>query len=334
MTPILSKKTLALLVLASSLPLGSAFAQDKISMQMNWTADSAHLGFVMAEKLGLYDKYNLDVTLVEGRGSAVAAQLVASGQAELGYADAVAAINVASKGAPIRIISTIWKSGQFGIQSLESAGINEPKDLVGKRLAVNPGSASIPLIPVFLKANGMSESDVTIIKAADTALIGLMTSGQVDAVSRTPENVVVPLAAEGRKANNMYFYDHGVPLASLSLVASDEKLKENPDMFRRFIEATALGWQEAIKDPAAAVVALKEMFPETQLTNDTLMQGAKYSFNSVCPGGSGDSIGVTSAKTWDEMYAVMTTAMGIPTDRPITDYYTLDFVPQTAVTCP
>lgn len=333
MSKILSKKTLAMLAVVSALPFGSAYAQDKISMQMNWTADSAHLGFVMAEKLGIYDKHNLDVTLIEGRGSAVAAQLVASGQVELGFADTVAAINIAAQGAPIRIISTIWKSGQFGVQSLETANINEPKDLVGKRLAVNPGAAAVPLIPVFLKANGISESDVEIINASDTAFIGLLTSGQVDAVARTPENVVVPLAAEGYKANNMYFYDHGVPLASLSLVALDDKLKENPDMFRRFIEATAQGWQEAMKDPKTAVDTLKEMFPETQLTHDALMQGAVYSFNSVCPGGAGDTIGVTDTATWDKMYDVMTTAMGVPADRPVTDYYTNDYVPQTPVTC-
>src|SRR5690606_25492653 len=97
MSKILSKKTLAMLAVVSAVPFGSAYAQDKISMQMNWTADSAHLGFVMAEKLGIYDKHNLDVTLIEGRGSAVAAQLVASGQVELGFADTVAAINIAAQ---------------------------------------------------------------------------------------------------------------------------------------------------------------------------------------------------------------------------------------------
>lgn len=332
MTACSTKALIVSLLMATALP-GAALAQDHVSVQMNWTADSAHLGFAMAESLGIYDEYDLDVEMIEGRGSAVAAQLVATGQVDLGYADAVAALNVASQGAPIRIVSTIWKSGQFGIQSLADSGIEGPQDLIGKRLAVSPGSAMLPLIPVFLRANGIAEGDVEITNSSENAFIGLLTSGQVDAVSQTPENIVVPLAAEGIEANNMYFYTNGVPLASLSLVGREDKLAERPEVFSRFLEATARGWQEAMHDPEGAVEALMEMFPETEHSREALLQAAEYSFASVCPGGEGDIIGYTSAETWDEMYDVMTTAMDLSADRPVTDYYTLDYTPETDVLC-
>ncbi len=312
----------------------NAIAAEKIKMTMNWTADSAHLGFAMAQKNGYYADEGLEVELEEGRGSSVAAQMVATGQAELGYADAGAALNVASKGAPIKIISTIWKSGQFGVQFLESSGIKEPKDLVGKKLSVPPGSAMVPLVPIFLQANGIAESDVEIVSAAQNATLGLLTSGAIDAVAETPENVVVPLAQQGIEAGNMYFYNNGVPLVSLSLIAREDKLAAHPDLYRRFIEATMKGWQEAMKDPGAAVDALLEIFPETENSKDVLMQGAIYSFASVCPGGSGDSIGVTDAATWDNIYNVMTTAMEFPKDRPITTYYSADYLPANAYACP
>ncbi len=309
-------------------------AQDKIKLTMNWTADSAHLGFALAQKRGFYADEGLEVELEEGRGSSVAAQLVATGQAELGYADAGAALNVAAKGAPIKIISTIWKSGQFGIQYLESSGIKEPQDLVGKTLSVAPGSAMVPLVPVFLEANGIAESDVEIVSAAQSAILGLLTSGEVDAVAETPENVVVPLAAEGIDVGNMYFYNNGVPLVSLSLIAREDKLAANPGLYQRFVKATMRGWQEAMNDPEAAVDAVLELFPETENSKDALMQGATYSFASVCPGGSGDLIGVTDAATWDNIYNVMTTAMEFPKDRPITAYYTADVLPTETFACP
>ncbi|WP_367714723.1 ABC transporter substrate-binding protein [Nitratireductor sp. GISD-1A_MAKvit] len=319
---------------AAMLPGAGALAQDKITMQMNWTADTAHLGFALAQVKGIYADHDLEVELVEGRGSAVAAQLVATGQTDIGYADTVATLNVASQGAPIKIISTIWKSGQFGIQYLADSGISEPKDLVGKKLAVSPGSAMLPLIPVFLKANGIEEGEVEIVNAAESAFIGLLTSGQVDAVSQTPENIVVPLAAEGIEAGNMYFYNNGVPLASLSLVAREDRLAERPDVYRRFIEATAEGWKAAMEDPKAAIEAIYEVFPETEHPREALTQSADYSFSSVCPGGQGDIIGMTPTETWDTMYQVMTTTMDLSADRPVTDYYTNDYVPENAVTCP
>lgn len=325
----------AVVATAVTLSMASgAGAAEKIKLTMNWTADSAHLGFAVAQKNGYYADEGLEVELEEGRGSSVAAQMVATGQADLGYADAGATLNVASKGAPVKIISTIWKSGQFGIQFLESSGIKEPKDLVGKKLSIAPGSAMVPLVPVFLAANGIAESDVEIVSAAQNAILGLLTTGAVDAVAETPENVVVPLAAQGIKAGNMYFYSNGVPLVSLSLIAREDKLAANPELYRKFVKATMRGWQEAMNDPGAAVDALLETFPDTENSKDALLQGATYSFSSLCPGGSGDSIGVTDAETWDNIYNVMTTAMNFPTDKPITAYYSTDYLPSQAYTCP
>ena len=317
-----------------ALPASGAMADDPIKMIMNWTADSAHLGFAVAQQSGIYAEAGLDVTLEEGRGSAVAAQMVATGQADIGLADAGAALNVAAQGAPIRIVSTIWKSGQFGIQALASSGIEGPADLKGKKIAVPPGSAMVALVPVLLSENGLTEDDVEIVSANQNAFLGLLTSGEVDAVAETPENIVVPLAAEGVEASNMYFYNHGVPLVSLSLVARDDKLSENPDLYKRFIEATAQGWQQAIADPEAAVAALRATFPDIEGDDAALLQGAAYSFSSVCPGGTGDAIGATPAETWDQVYSVMTGAMEFSTDRPISTYYTNDYLPEEPVACP
>ena len=315
-------------------PLHQAGAADKITMTMNWRADSAHLGFALAKAKGYYADEGLDVTLQEGRGSSVAAQLVATGKSELGYADAGAILNIASKGAPLKIIATIWKAGQFGIEYLELSGIKQPQDLVGKKLAVAPGTAMVPLVPLFLEANGIKQSQVDIVSAAQNANIGLLTSHQVDAVAETPENIVVPLAEQGIKAGQMYFYNHGVPLISLSLVAREDKIKANPDLYRRFVRATLKGWQEAIKDPEAAVDALKKVFPQAEKSRAALLKSAPYSFASVCPAGAGDKIGVTDAKGWEKTYEVMTAAMAFPKSKPITDYYTQDLLPEKPVLCP
>ncbi|WP_204318718.1 ABC transporter substrate-binding protein [Pseudooceanicola aestuarii] len=326
--------TASTISLAALVAAQGAMAADKLTVQLNWTADSAHLGFAVAQEDGIYAEHDLEVTLVEGRGSSVAAQLVATGQVDLGYADTGATLNVAAKGAPIKIISTIWKSGQFGIQSLAESGISAPADLVGKKLAVSPGSAMLPLIPVFLKANDISEDDVEIVSASESAFLGLLTSGQVDAVSQTPENIVVPLAAQGIDADNMYFYDNGVPIASLSLVAREDMIAEKGDVLARFIAATAEGWQKAMDDPDDAIADLLKVFPETENSEASLKQASVYSFASVCPGGTGDTIGVTPPETWEEMFSVMTTAMEMPSEKPVTTYYTNDLVPDEPVSCP
>jgi NitT/TauT family transport system substrate-binding protein len=82
------------------------------------------------------------------------------------------------------------------------------------------------------------------------------------------------------------------------------------------------------------VAALREVFPGIERTDDALMQAAVYSFTSVCPGGAGDHIGATDDETWADIFGVMTTGMGFTDARPVTDYYTLDYLPEEPVTCP
>lgn len=312
----------------------SAAAEETLDVILNWTADTAHLGYAMAMKNGYYEDAGLDVNLMEGRGSGVAAQLVATGQVEVAQADAAAALNLAQQGAPIKIVATIWKAGQFGIQYLASSGIETPQDLKGKKLAVAPGTAMAPLVPIFLAANEMTEDDVEIVSTTQSAAVGLLAKGDIDAMTDVPEHVVIPLEAEGLEVGNMYFFDHGVPLVSLSLIAREDTIAEKGDAIRRFIEASAKGWQSAIKDPAASVDALMELFPETENSREKLLAASSYSFSSVCPGGTGDTIAATPDETWNNIYDVMTSTMNFPEDRPISDYYTNELLPEEPVLCP
>ncbi len=60
----------------------------------------------------LYRQAGLDVTIVAGNGSGNTAQLVASGRASVAYADAVPVSQLIAKGAPMKIVSTVYQSNQ------------------------------------------------------------------------------------------------------------------------------------------------------------------------------------------------------------------------------
>ena len=59
---------------------------------------------------GIYKKAGLDVTIIKGQGSGVTAQLVAAGKADIAYADALAVMQLIAKGAPMKVVSTIYQS--------------------------------------------------------------------------------------------------------------------------------------------------------------------------------------------------------------------------------
>ena len=116
-----------------------AQALKPMKLTLNFLAGGPQAGFMYAKALGLYEKAGIDLTIEEGRGSGTTAQLVATGQTDIGFADAPAAMQLRAKNAPVKIIAPILQTNGFAIITLEETGIRTPADLVGKRVAVQAG---------------------------------------------------------------------------------------------------------------------------------------------------------------------------------------------------
>ena len=94
-----------------------------IAFQLNFTAGGYNAGFALALQEGLYKRQGLDVTIVKGQGSGITAQLVASGKADIAYADALAVMQLIAKGAPMKVVSTIYQSKPNAVTVLATSGI-------------------------------------------------------------------------------------------------------------------------------------------------------------------------------------------------------------------
>src|SRR4029078_10037389 len=104
----------------------SASAQTPQPMKLTLTflGGGPQAGFMYAKKLGYYKDAGIDLTIEEGKGSATTAQLVATRQTDGGCAGAPAAMQIRSKGAPVKIVTPILQTNGFAIISIEGTGIN------------------------------------------------------------------------------------------------------------------------------------------------------------------------------------------------------------------
>src|SRR5262245_25577779 len=109
----------------------SAQALTPVAFQLNFTAGGYNAGFALALQEGIYKKAGLDVTIIKGQGSGVTAQLVASGKADIAYADALPVIQLIAKGAPMKVVSTIYQSNPNAVTVLTSSG--RPSRSAGSR---------------------------------------------------------------------------------------------------------------------------------------------------------------------------------------------------------
>jgi NitT/TauT family transport system substrate-binding protein len=301
-----------------------ASAATPVTFQLNWVAGGANAGFASAVAQGFYKDAGLDVTLVQGNGSGNTAQLVANGRAQLAYADAVAITQLIAKGAPMKVVSTIYQSNPNEVSALKKTGIKSIKDLAGKKVGVPSGSSQTTMLPLFLKANNLKESDMTLMNMPPASMVPALLQGQVDAILGSVDAYQIQLEAQGAQLDNYRFADYGVPTVSTSIFASDAFLKENPDLVKKFIAASLKGWSFALDNPAQAVKDLKQVFPEV---NEKLAAAELAAIPPLFCSGGAKYIGKAEDAQWVKSQELLSEVKLLPAGVDPKTYYSNDYLP-------
>lgn len=139
----------------------------------------------------------------------------------------------------------------------KAANIRTPADFKGKKVATPFGSTSHFRLLGFLKTNGLTEKDVTVLDLKPDAEVAAWTRGDIDAAY-----VWSPAKAKMLDAGGEHFETYqkldaaGYVIADL-IVASTEFSKAYPDAVTGFLHAyrNALDLYKARPDDAAAIVA-------------------------------------------------------------------------------
>ena len=299
-------------------------ANTPITFQLNWVAGGANAGFAAAVAEGFYRDAGLDVTLVQGNGSGNTAQLVANGRSEIAYADAVAVSQLIAKGAPMKVLSTVYQSNPNEVSALKKTGIKSIKDLAGKKVGVPSGSSQTTMLPLLLKANNLKESDVNLINMPPTAMVPSLLQGQVDAILGSVDSYQIQLEAQGAQTDNYMFADHGVPTVSTSIFASDSYIKNNPEVVKKFIAASLKGWYFALDNPEKAVKDLKSVFPEM---NEKLATAELASIKPLLCSGGAKYIGKAEDALWVKTQDLLSEVKLLPAGQDPKSYYTNAYLP-------
>jgi NitT/TauT family transport system substrate-binding protein len=318
------KKSLIAFAAAGLLAAPVAFAATPVTFQLNWYAGGVNAGFTAALQEGYYKDEGLDVTIVQGNGSGVTAQLVASGQAQLAYADAVAVTQLIAKGAPMKIVATMYQSNPSEVEALTKTGIKSIADLKGKKVGVPVGSAQATMLPLFFEANHLKRSDIKELNMPPTSMVPSLLQGQVDAILGSMDDYGLQAEAQGAKLDKFTFADHGVPTVSTSIFARNSFIKEHPEVLRKFIAASLKGWTFALNNPEKAVADLKAVFPNVDAKFAAAQLAAIPPL--FCSGGT-KYIGKATPAHWELTQKLLAKVKLLPEGKNPTTYYTNDFLP-------
>jgi NitT/TauT family transport system substrate-binding protein len=304
-----------------------------VSFQLNFTAGGYNAGFALAQQDGIYKAHGLNVVIVKGQGSGTTAKLVASGQAGLAYADAVSVMQLIAKGAPIKILSTIYQSAPNAVTALKSSGITKFEDLKGKTIANPTGETPTAIWPILAAAQGFKEGDVKLVPMPGTSMPAALMQGQVDAILGSTDGYNLILKEQGADIVTFPFADYGVGTVSTSIIASDDFLAKNGHLVKCFIEASLKGWDQAIKDRKMAIADLIKYFPYD--TKESLNTGQLDAAIDLMCKNDAKFVGKAEPAAWENTVKIAVQVLKLPDTLKATDYYTYDFLPATMPTsCP
>jgi len=316
-------------VLAAALSLAvpvTAAAQDKVSLRLNWYLGGLHVPFYYGKERGFFAAEGIDLTINEGRGSANTVQVVAAGSDTFGMADSSSVILTASKGAEIKSVMSLLNSTGFSVVSLVESGIKTPKDLEGKRVAVSPGDPLGSLLQAVCKANNVDCGKISMVQVDPAAKVVTVLEKKADALLGGADDQYFLIKQRGGNPAAMRYADWGANIVGMTIMAKNETLQKNPDMVRRFLRASIKSWEEAKKNPGAAVDAALKAKPD--LNRQSTLDQMRVDFELLDSKASKGRIGWGAQADWDQTLTLLKNYRDLQTSQPWTAFHTNEFLPK------
>jgi NitT/TauT family transport system substrate-binding protein len=321
------QRLIAVSIGAIGLAATSAIAADDVSIRLNWYQVGFHAPLYLGKEKGYFTDEGINLTINEGRGSAVAAQIVGAGDDTFGLADSGTLILSASKGIPIKAVASPMPVSPFGIVSRADANIKTAKDLEGKTLAVTAGDALTQLFPAVIAANNLDKDKINMVFVDPAGKVVAVLEKKADALLGSADAQVAQIEAKGVKAAALDFADIGVDSVGLTLIAHENTIKEKPDMIKRFIKAMAKSFADTVADPDAAIAAAVRAKPDANA--ESLKAQLVVDLELLeSPATKGKGFGYNAPEDWERSLKLMIDYRELKTDRPASSFYVNDFITQ------
>jgi len=307
-------------LLAAAAP---AFALDEVTFGTNWVAEPEHGGFYQAVVDGTYEKYGLKVTIVPKADQA----MLLGGKIQFYMqGNLLGTFSAAEQDVPVIEVAAIFQKDPQIIMAHPESGIKEFGDLgklkslfIGDDLYVTGFRWMTSAYP-SIKDEQRKPYNYSV-----APFLADKDSGQQGYVTSEPYSV----KKEGGFEPTVFLMaDAGYSTTSTMIEGMQEYVKANPDVTKRFVEASIIGWYNYMYgDNKAANDFIKKENPD--MTDDLIA----FSIKQMKEYGllvSGDSekggIGCFTDARVKDFYEKMVTAKVVKAGLDLSKVYTTEYV--------
>ena len=237
----------------------------------------------LAQGKGYFKQAGLTVNFATGRGGVDVAKQVGAGNAPIGGIVADAPIVVRQNGVPVKIVCLFGGKGFMQLVVRADSGIAKPADLKGKTITVmSYQDTTFYALLGLLASVGLSKDDVDIQSAGPVGVWQMVATGKSVGMAGVPD-WIPPVEAAGVKVNVLPT-DEFFPHMAQAVAASDQIIKDKPDMVRAFVKAALHGMKDIMDDPNAAAADFLKFVPEWNGKEDQVKEAFAYYDKLIYPG--------------------------------------------------
>jgi NitT/TauT family transport system substrate-binding protein len=244
--------------LAAAFAGGPAAAQTPVKFTLDWKFEGPAAPFLVPIDKGYYKAEGLDVTVDTAGGSLEPINRVAAGTYDIGFGDINSLIKFrdANPGTPIKAIFMDYNNPAFSIVGRKSRDFTKPMDLEGKKLGAPAPDGAFAQWKIFVQANDIDASKVTIENVGFPVREPMLAAGQVDAITGFSFSSYINLKDRGVPADDivvMLMADYGVNLYGNAIIVNPKFAAEKPEVVKAFLRAFVKGLKDTVRDPSTAV---------------------------------------------------------------------------------
>ena len=298
---------------------------ENVTVILDYVANTNHTGMYVALDQGYYKEAGMDVSIVEPTEGATAT-LIAVGKGDFGisYQEDVTIARTSDDPLPVKAVAALIQHNTSGFVTYGDKDIHSPKDFEGKTYAGWGGPGEEAVLKAVMAKDGGDFSKLYMVISDGSGFEALKDKVDVMWFFEGWDNIKCRLNDFPINYMELRQLDKRLDYYTPVIIASEDTLKNKPEMTKKFLEATAKGYRYAIEHPKESAEILHKYAPDYSLEMLTMSQeylAGKYMEDTKRWGEMKDSV-------WDNYTDFLVEYGVIEEDIPADQCYTNEFLPQ------